>query len=29
MTEEAVRYAREHFEDPPEIADWTWSEQTP
>jgi xylulose-5-phosphate/fructose-6-phosphate phosphoketolase len=22
---EARRYTREHGEDPPEIADWTWS----
>jgi xylulose-5-phosphate/fructose-6-phosphate phosphoketolase len=22
----AVRYSREHFEDPPEIRDWTWTE---
>jgi xylulose-5-phosphate/fructose-6-phosphate phosphoketolase len=22
----AVAYAREHFEDPPEIRDWRWSE---
>jgi phosphoketolase len=22
---EAVAYAREHFEDPPEIRDWTWT----
>jgi xylulose-5-phosphate/fructose-6-phosphate phosphoketolase len=24
--EAAVKYAREHFEDPPEIRDWTWRE---
>ena len=24
--DDAVRYAREHFEDPPEIRDWTWSD---
>ena len=22
----AARYAREHFEDPPEIADWVWTD---
>jgi xylulose-5-phosphate/fructose-6-phosphate phosphoketolase len=24
LTSQAVSYAREHFEDPPEIRDWTW-----
>ena len=24
---DAVRYAREHLEDPPEIRDWTWGEE--
>jgi len=23
--DDAVRYAREHFEDPAEVRDWTWS----
>jgi phosphoketolase len=23
---DAVAFAREHFEDPPEIRDWRWSE---
>jgi xylulose-5-phosphate/fructose-6-phosphate phosphoketolase len=25
MTADAVRYGREHLEDPPEIRDWTWT----
>jgi xylulose-5-phosphate/fructose-6-phosphate phosphoketolase len=27
MIEEAVRYTRAHFEDLPEVRDWTWSER--
>jgi xylulose-5-phosphate/fructose-6-phosphate phosphoketolase len=26
MIADAVRYAREHLEDAPEIRDWTWTE---
>jgi xylulose-5-phosphate/fructose-6-phosphate phosphoketolase len=25
LIDKAVAYSREHFEDPPEIRDWTWS----
>jgi xylulose-5-phosphate/fructose-6-phosphate phosphoketolase len=26
MLDSASAYSREHFEDPPEIRDWVWSE---
>jgi xylulose-5-phosphate/fructose-6-phosphate phosphoketolase len=29
MIDEAVRYSRDHLEDPAEIADWTWTEEPP
>jgi xylulose-5-phosphate/fructose-6-phosphate phosphoketolase len=27
MIDEAVRYSRDYFEDPPEIAEWIWTPQ--